>query len=94
MSGRLIIDETKTDASDAVVPLPKITRAVLIEHQGHQATVREDAGELWTDHEAYAELHGNKVDNCVAAAQRGDREFRPPVLHKTLGLVAISVRGM
>jgi integrase len=47
----LIIDETKTEASDAVVPLPKITRAVLLEHQGHQATVRDEAGELWTDHD-------------------------------------------
>lgn len=50
-SGRLIIDETKTDASDAVVPLPKITRTVLLEHQERQAKVREDAGELWTDHD-------------------------------------------
>jgi len=50
VSGELIIDETKTDASDAVVPLPKLTRAVLLEHQGHQAEVREGAGELWTDH--------------------------------------------
>jgi integrase len=51
VSGRSIIDQTKTDASDAVVPLPKITRAVLLEHQEHQATVREDAGEMWTDHD-------------------------------------------
>jgi integrase len=51
VSGRLIIDETKTDASDAVIPLPKITRAVLLDHQTHQATVRDDAGQLWTDHD-------------------------------------------
>ncbi|HEX5349236.1 MAG TPA: site-specific integrase [Pseudonocardiaceae bacterium] len=51
VSGRLIIDETKTDASDAVIPLPKITRAVLLEHQELQITVRENAGELWTDHD-------------------------------------------
>ncbi len=51
VSGRLLIDETKSDASDAVVPLPKITRTVLLEHQGHQTKVRDDAGELWTDHE-------------------------------------------
>jgi len=51
VSGRLIIDETKTDASDAVVPLPKITRAVLLEHREHQVTVWEGAGELWTDHD-------------------------------------------
>lgn len=51
VSGRLIIDETKTDASDAVVPLPKLTRVVLLEHREHQAKVREDAGELWTDHD-------------------------------------------
>jgi integrase len=51
VSGRLIIDETKTDASDAVIPLPKITRAVLLEHREHQAKMRDDAGELWTDHD-------------------------------------------
>ena len=51
VSGQLVIDETKSDASDAVVPLPKITRTVLLEHQEHQAEVREDAGELWTDHD-------------------------------------------
>jgi integrase len=51
VSGRLIIDETKSDASDAVVPLPKITRAVLLEHQEQQAKVRDNAGELWTDHD-------------------------------------------
>jgi integrase len=28
-----------------------MTRAVLLEHQEHQATVREGAGELWTDHD-------------------------------------------
>jgi len=51
VSGRLIIDETKTDASDAVIPLPKITRAVLLEHREHHAKMRDDAGELWTDHD-------------------------------------------
>jgi integrase len=51
VSGRLIIDETKTDASHAVIPLPKITRAVLLEHREHQTTVREDAGQLWTEHD-------------------------------------------
>jgi integrase len=51
VSGRLIIDETKTEASDAMVPLPKLTRAVLLEHQEEQATVRNEAGELWTDHD-------------------------------------------
>lgn len=49
VSGRLIIDETKSDASDAVIPLPKLTRAVLLEHQEQQAKMRADAGELWTD---------------------------------------------
>jgi integrase len=51
VSGRLIIDETKTDASDAVVPLPKIARAVLLEQQDQQAKIRDAAGELWTDHD-------------------------------------------
>lgn len=47
----MIIDETKTEASDAVIPLPKITRAVLLEHRQHHAKMRDDAGELWTDHD-------------------------------------------
>ncbi|MBV9729391.1 MAG: tyrosine-type recombinase/integrase, partial [Pseudonocardiales bacterium] len=47
----LIIGETKTDASDAVIPLPKITRAMLLEQREHQATVRDDAGQLWTEHD-------------------------------------------
>ena len=51
VSGRLIIGETKTDASDAVIPLPKITRAMLLEQREHQATVRDDAGQLWTEHD-------------------------------------------
>lgn len=51
VSGRLIIDETKSEASDGVVPLPKITRAVLLEHQQQQAEMRDAAGELWTDHD-------------------------------------------
>ncbi|MCA1821086.1 MAG: tyrosine-type recombinase/integrase [Pseudonocardia sp.] len=51
VSGCLIIDETKTDASDAVITLPKITRAVLLEHREHHAKMRDDVGELWTDHD-------------------------------------------
>jgi integrase len=51
VSGQLIIDETKSDDSDAVIPLPKVTRTVLLEHQAQQAKVRDTAGELWTDHD-------------------------------------------
>jgi len=32
-------------------PLPKVTRVVLLEHREQQAKVRDDAGELWTDHD-------------------------------------------
>jgi integrase len=62
VSGRLIIDETKSDASDAVVPLPKITRAVLLEHQEQQAKVRDNAGELWTDHDLVSTSIGTPIE--------------------------------
>jgi integrase len=45
------MDDTKTEDSDNTIPLPKITRQVLIEHRDRQATERADAGEQWTEHD-------------------------------------------
>ena len=50
VDGRLVVDETKSEASDATVPLPKITRRVLVEHRDRQDKERVDAGEVWHDH--------------------------------------------
>jgi integrase len=50
VDGRLVVDETKSEASDATVPLPKITRRVLVEHRDRQDKERVDAGEIWHDH--------------------------------------------
>lgn len=47
--GELVVDQTKTEASDATIPLPKITRRVLADHRDRQATEQAEAGELWTD---------------------------------------------
>ena len=47
--GELVVDQTKTEASDATIPLPKITRRVLVDHRDRQATEQAEAGELWTD---------------------------------------------
>jgi integrase len=49
--GRLLVDETKSEASDATIPLPKITRRVLLEHRDRQEKQeRVDAAEVWTEH--------------------------------------------
>lgn len=49
INGELVEDDTKTEASDNTIPLPKITRRVLMEHRDRQAKERADAGELWTE---------------------------------------------
>jgi integrase len=49
VDGRLVVDETKSEASDGTVPLPKITRRVLVEHRDRQDKERIDAGEIWHD---------------------------------------------
>lgn len=50
VDGRLVVDETKSEASDATVPLPKITRRALAEHRDRQMNERVDAGEIWHEH--------------------------------------------
>jgi hypothetical protein len=37
--------------SDNTIPLPKITRRVLVEHRDRQTTERAEAGELWIEPE-------------------------------------------
>jgi integrase len=50
VGGRLLVDESKSEASDATVPLPKVTRRVLVEHRERQDKARVDAGECWAEH--------------------------------------------
>ena len=39
----------KTEASEATIPLPEVTRRVLLDHRAHQAQEREVAGDAWRD---------------------------------------------
>jgi integrase len=51
VGGRLLVDDTKSEASDATVPLPKITRRELLAHRDRQDKERIEAGEdVWQEH--------------------------------------------
>jgi integrase len=50
VGGRLVVDATKSEASDATIPLPKVTRRVLLDHHDRQAKERVDAADAWHDH--------------------------------------------
>ncbi|MGH3837447.1 MAG: hypothetical protein ACRDSF_17345 [Pseudonocardiaceae bacterium] len=41
------MDDTKTEDSDNTIPLPKITRRVLIKHRNRRYAEHAIAGELW-----------------------------------------------
>jgi integrase len=63
VNGRLLMDDTKTEDSDNTVPLPKITRRVLVQHRERQATERAHAGELWTEHDlVFATAVGTPIE--------------------------------
>lgn len=47
IGGRLVRGETKTEASDAVLPLPAICLAALRQHRQAQAAARDAAGPFW-----------------------------------------------
>ncbi|WP_433801654.1 tyrosine-type recombinase/integrase [Actinomycetospora sp. CA-084318] len=49
--GRLYIAEAKTEASEATIPLPKVTRRVLEEHRRRQDEERDKAGDVWQEHD-------------------------------------------
>ena len=49
VTGALLVNDTKSEASDATVPLPKVTRRVLVEHRDRQAKERVDAHDAWHD---------------------------------------------
>ena len=63
VAGRLVIDATKSHASDAVVPLPKVTRTVLMRHRDLQADERVWAGDLWEEHGlVFTTQHGRPIE--------------------------------
>lgn len=50
VGGELVVEGTKTRASNAVVPLPKITRRALLERRKAWHADKVAAGECWEDH--------------------------------------------
>ena len=63
VAGRLVIDTTKSHASDAVVPLPKVTRTVLMRHRDIQTDERVRAGDLWEEHGlVFITQHGRPIE--------------------------------
>ncbi|MGI5131623.1 tyrosine-type recombinase/integrase [Pseudonocardia sp. CA-107938] len=51
VDGRLLIGETKSEASDALIPLPKVTKEALLAHRDRQDVERAEAGEIWQPHD-------------------------------------------
>lgn len=49
--GRLYLGPAKTAGSEATIPLPKVTRRVLLEHQIAQEAERSEVAEFWQDHD-------------------------------------------
>jgi len=49
IGSRLLRRETKTETSDAVLPLPSICRVALRQHRADQLVKQDEAGEVWQD---------------------------------------------
>ncbi len=49
VGGQLVVDATKTRASSAIIPLPKITRTAILARRRAWAEERKAAGECWQD---------------------------------------------
>jgi len=49
-AGQLYVGPAKTEGSEATIPLPKVTRRVLLEHRDRQDVERDKAGDGWQDH--------------------------------------------
>jgi integrase len=50
VGGELVMQDTKSDDSDNVLPLPEITWITLLDHQAGQEGERARAGDKWRDH--------------------------------------------
>ena len=51
VGGKLVVEGTKTRASEAVIPLPKITRTAILARRRAWADERKAAGECWQDYD-------------------------------------------
>ncbi|MDP8931728.1 MAG: site-specific integrase [Actinomycetota bacterium] len=49
VDGQLVLDDTKTEASDSTVPLPAITKRALRAHRDQQERERAVAREVWSN---------------------------------------------
>ncbi len=47
VDGELVLDDTKTEASDSTIPLPAITKRALLAHRAQQESERAIAREVW-----------------------------------------------
>jgi integrase len=50
VGGELRLQDTKTEESDSVLPLPEVTWVTLLDHQAAQQRERTRAGDAWQDH--------------------------------------------
>ena len=63
VNGRLLIDSVKTDASEAPLPLPRVTLRALLAHREGQNVERAHAAECWQDHDlVFATQIGTPVE--------------------------------
>ncbi|MGI5237007.1 tyrosine-type recombinase/integrase [Dactylosporangium sp. CA-139066] len=51
VAGGLVLQDTKTEGSDGLLPLPELTWLTLLDHQQRQQAERERMGERWQDHD-------------------------------------------
>jgi integrase len=50
VGGKLRLQDTKTEDSDSVLPLPEVTWLTLLDHQERQKAERARVGDRWRDH--------------------------------------------
>ncbi|WP_426506705.1 tyrosine-type recombinase/integrase [Dactylosporangium sp. McL0621] len=51
VAGSLVLQDTKTEDSDALLPLPELTWVTLLDHQQRQRDEQQRIGERWQDHD-------------------------------------------
>jgi integrase len=85
---QLVHDETKTEASTATLPLPKICVTALDLRRKAQEVARKAAGELWTDSDfVFTTRYGTPIEprnfNRAFAARSTNAKVRKIRLHDT-----------
>ena len=82
---QLLRRDTKTHASEALLPLPDICVAALKRRQGEQAADREAAGEIWEDWGFVFTLrHGTPID-----PRNFNREFTTRCWHAGVPVITV-----